>query len=71
MSTNPNQQPRSAEISGEQVLFAMAIAFGVVMVAIVAGALMPVGAGIAMVFGVLAVVLVLVGVFLARLLGDG
>ena len=69
MSTNPTHHPR-AEISGEQVLFAMAIAFGVVMVAIVAGAFMPVAAGIAMIFGVLAVVLVLVGVFLARLLGD-
>jgi hypothetical protein len=71
MSTNPSHHPAPAEFSGEHVLFAMAIAFGVVMVAIVAGAFMPVAAGVAMIFGVLGVVLVLVGIFLARLLGEG
>jgi hypothetical protein len=71
MSANPNldHSPRP-ETSGEAVLFAMAAAFGVVVVAIIAGAFLPVAVGVAMIFVVLAVVLVLVGIFLARLLGD-
>ena len=72
MSANPNlhHTPRP-EVSGEEIFFAMAAAFGVVVVAIIAGAFMPVAAGVAMIFGVLAVVLVLVGIVLARVLGDG
>jgi hypothetical protein len=60
----------SPETSGEQIFFVMAIAFGVLMVAIVAGFLMPVGAAVGMIFVVLAVVLALVGRFLARVLRD-
>jgi uncharacterized Tic20 family protein len=72
MSTNPNlHHSTRPEASGEQVFFAMAAAFWVVVAAIIAGAFMPVAAGVAMIFGVLAIVLVLVGIFLARLLGDG
>ena len=56
--------------SGEQVFFAMAGAFGVVLVVIIFGAFMPLAVGIGLIFAVLAVVLVLVGIFLARLLGD-
>jgi hypothetical protein len=71
MSTNPNLHPGRTETSGEQIVFAMAAAFGAVVVAIIAGAFMPLAAGIGMIFAVLAVVLVLVGIFLARVLGDG
>ena len=71
MSVNPNVPTTNHETSGEQVFFAMAIAFGAVMIAIVAGAFLPLAVGIGMIFVVLAVVLVLVGIFLARVLGDG
>ena len=71
MSTNPNLHPTSGETSGEQVFFVMAIAFWVLVAAIIVGAFLPLVAGVTMIFGVLAVVLVLVGVFLARLLNDG
>jgi len=71
MSANPNLHPAHHETSGEQVFFAMAIAFGAVMVAIIAGAFLPLAVGIGMIFAVLAVVLVLVGISLARVLGEG
>jgi hypothetical protein len=71
MSANPNLHNTHHETSGESVFFAMALAFGAVMIAIIAGAFMPLVAGIGMIFGVLAVVLVLVGIFLARVLGEG
>jgi hypothetical protein len=71
MSANPNLHPASGEPSGEQVFFVMALAFWVLVAAIVVGAFLPLVAGLSMIFGVLAVVLVLVGVFLARLLNDG
>ena len=71
MSTNPNFQPAPSEPSGEQVFFVMAIAFWVLVAAIVAGAFMPLVAGLGMIFAILAVVLVIVGIFLARLLSDG
>jgi hypothetical protein len=48
----------------------MAIAFGVLMIAIIGGFFMPVGAAVGMIFAVLAVVLALVGKFLARVLRD-
>jgi hypothetical protein len=60
----------STETSGEQIFFAMAIAFGVVMVAIIGGFFLPVGLAVGMIFVVLAVVLALVGVFLGRILQD-
>jgi hypothetical protein len=71
MSANPNLHPTHSEPSGEQVFFTMAVAFWVLVAAIILGAFMPLVAGLTMIFGVLAVVLVLVGIFLARLLGDG
>jgi hypothetical protein len=71
MSTNPNFHPTRSEPTGEQIFFVMAGAFWVLVAAIVLGAFLPLVAGLTMIFGVLAVVLVLVGVFLARLLGDG
>jgi hypothetical protein len=49
----------------------MAVAFWVVVATIVLGFFLPLVVGIALIFGVLAVVLALVGLFLARLLGDG
>jgi hypothetical protein len=60
----------SPETSGEQIFFVMAIAFGVLMIAIIGGFFMPVGAAVGMIFAVLAVVLALVGKFLARVLRD-
>jgi hypothetical protein len=60
----------SPETSGEQIFFVMAIAFGVLMVAIIGGFFMPVGAAVGMIFAVLAVVLAVVGNFLARVLRD-
>jgi hypothetical protein len=71
MSTNLNLHhgPRP-EASGEQVFFVMAIAFWVLVAAIIAGAFMPLVAGLGMIFAVLAVVLVLVGIFLARVLNE-
>jgi hypothetical protein len=71
MSASPNLHPTSGEPSGEQVFFVMAIAFWVLVAAIILGAFLPLVAGLTMIFAVLAVVLVLVGVFLARLLNDG
>jgi hypothetical protein len=71
MSANPNLHPTSGEPSGEQVFFVMAAAFWVLVAAIILGAFLPLAAGLTMTFAVLAVVLVLVGVFLARLLSDG
>ena len=71
MSANPNLHPTRREHSGEQVFFVMAAALWVLVAAIVLGAFMPLVAGLAMIFGVLAVVLVLVGIFLTRLLNDG
>jgi len=62
---------RAGEPSGEQVFFVMAGAFGVLVAVIVLGAFLPLAAGIAVTFGALAVVLVLVGLFLRHLLSDG
>jgi hypothetical protein len=71
MSANPHLHPTRSEPSGEQIFFAMAVAFWVLVAAIVLGFFLPLVAGITMIFGVLAVVLVLVGIFLARVLSDG
>jgi hypothetical protein len=71
MSANPILPSTSGEPTGEQVFFVMAGAFWVLVAAIIVGAFLPLVAGLTMIFGVLAVVLVLVGVFLARLLSDG
>jgi hypothetical protein len=71
MSALHHPQPtRSPEVSGEQIFFVMAIAFGVLMVAIIAGFFMPVGAAVGMIFVLLAVVLAIVGKFLERVLRD-
>jgi hypothetical protein len=70
MSANPNLHHPQSEPSGEQVFFVMAIALWVLVATIVFGAFLPLVAGLAVIFGVLAVVLVVVGIFLARLLGD-
>ena len=71
MSAIHHPQPtRSTETSGEQIFFVMAIAFGVLMVAIIAGFFMPVGLAVGMIFAVLAVVLAIVGKFLGRVLSD-
>jgi hypothetical protein len=70
MSTNPNLHPAPSQPSGEQIFFVMAGALWVLVAAIVLGVFLPLVAGVAMIFAVLAVVLVLVGIFLARLL-DG
>ena len=59
MSANPIHHQTPRELSGEQIFFAMA------------GAFMPLAVGIAVIFGVLAVVLGLFGVFLARVLSSG
>ena len=71
MSANPIHHQTPRELSGEQIFFARAGAFGVILVAIIAGAFMPLAVGIAVIFGVLAVVLGLFGVFLARVLSSG
>ena len=71
MSAHPNLHPRPGEPSGEQVFFVMAIAFWVLVATIILGFFLPVVVGVALIFAVLAVVLAVVGVFLARLLGDG
>jgi hypothetical protein len=71
MSAEPNLPSGRHEASGEQVFFVMAVAFWVVVATIVLGFFLPLVVGIALIFGVLAVVLALVGLFLARLLGDG
>jgi hypothetical protein len=71
MSANTNLTPHHTETSGESVFFAMAIAFAVVLVAIIVGAFLPVAVGVGLIFGVLAIVLAVVGVFIARVLGEG
>ena len=48
----------------------MAIAFWVLVAMIILGFFLPVVVAVALIFAVLAVVLAVVGVFLARLLGD-
>jgi len=70
MSTQSHHHTPRGEASGEQIFFTMAAAFGVLIATIIGGAFLPVVAGVAVIFAVLAVVLVLVGVFLARILGQ-
>lgn len=70
MSTHSTSRPGRGDVSGEQVLFAMAAAFLAVLATIIFAAFLPVALGVGLVFVVLAVVLGVVGVFLARLL-DG
>ena len=70
MSANPNLPSAPSEPSGEQVFFVMAVAFWVLVATIIAGAFLPLVVGLGVIFGVLAVVLVIVGLFLARLLRD-
>jgi hypothetical protein len=68
----PHHSPsRPAEMSGEAIFFVMAAAFGVLVLAIIGGAFLPVAVGVGAIFGVLFVVLVLVGLFLRRVLSDG
>jgi Flp pilus assembly protein TadB len=78
MSTLPAPHPTaggdhgtSEDFTGVQVLFAMAAAFLVVLATIILAAFMPIAVGVTLVFVVLAVVLAIVGGFLAHLLGDG
>jgi len=70
MSATPDFHPRSSEASGEQVFFVLAIAFIVLLGTIVLGFFLPVGAGVALNFGVLGIVLALIGAYLSRLLSD-
>ena len=71
MYAHPNLHQSRTEPSGEHVLFAMTLAFGVVMVTIILGFFLPVAAAIALIVGVLGIVLAVVGAFLRRLLSDG
>jgi hypothetical protein len=66
----PNLNPRPTEV-GEGILFAMAAAFGVAVIAIIGALFLPVAVGVGAVFPLLGVVLAAVGVFLARLLAAG
>jgi uncharacterized membrane protein len=59
------------EASGESIFFVMAGAFGVLVLAIIGGAFLPVAVGVSAIFAVLFVVLLLVGRFLGRVLSDG
>jgi hypothetical protein len=68
---HPHHTTSSTETSGEAIFFAMATAFGVLVLAIIGGAFLPIAVGVSAIFAVLFVVLALVGVFLRRVLGDG
>jgi hypothetical protein len=70
MSAN-SQHVTPHETSGQTIFFAMALAFGVVLVAILVAFFLPVAAGIGLSFATLAVVLAAFGVFMGRVLGDG
>ena len=71
MSANPHIDHPSSEPTGEQIFFVMAGAFLALVAVIIVGAFLPLVAGIAVTFAALAVVLVLVGLFLGRVLRDG
>jgi hypothetical protein len=72
MSATPDfHTTPSSEPSGEQLFFVLAIAFIVLVATIVLGFFLPIGAGVALIFGVLGVVLALIGAYLSRLLSDG
>jgi hypothetical protein len=58
------------EASGEQLFAVIALAFGVLLVTIIAGFFMPVGIAVGVNFAILAVVIALIGGYLFRLLGD-
>jgi uncharacterized membrane protein len=68
---HPHHTAPTRETSGEAIFFVMAGAFGVLVLAIIGGAFLPVAVGVGAIFAVLFVVLVLVGIFLGRVLGDG
>ena len=70
MSATPDIHRPHAEPSGEQVFFVLALAFAVLVACIVLGFFLPVGAAMALTFGVLFVVLALIGLYLSRLLSD-
>ena len=70
MSAHPSPPHSGREITGEQVLFVLAAAFGVVLAAIIFAAFLPIALGVGIVFAVLAVVMVVVGIFLGKLLED-
>ena len=67
ISTTQTQTP---EPTGEHVFFVMAAAFTMLVIAIIAGALMPVGLAIGMIFVLLAAVVAVVAVFMNRILTD-
>jgi len=71
MSANQSLHSTGRGPSGEHIFFVLAVAFWVLVGAIVLGFFLPLVVGIALIFAVLAVVLVLLGMFLVRLLGDG
>jgi hypothetical protein len=70
MSANPNLHPIHSEPSGEQLFFVLAIAFLVLVAIIVAGAFLPLVAGVGVSFAAVLVVVGIVGRYLMRLLGD-
>ena len=70
MSANPNLHPAPAEPSGEQLFFVLAIAFLVLVAVIVAGAFLPLAAGVAVSFAAVLAVAGIVGRYVMRLLGD-
>jgi hypothetical protein len=68
MSANPNLRPLPSEPSGEQLFFVLAIAFLVLVAIIVAGAFLPMVAGVGVSFAAVLVVVAVVGRYLMRLL---
>jgi len=71
MSANTNlHHPVAAEPSGEQLFFVLAIAFLVLVAIIVAGAFLPVVAGVGVSFAAVLVVVGIVGRYIGHLLGD-
>jgi len=71
MSATHQPAPESPrEPSGEQIFFAMAAAFLVMVVVIIGGFFLPIGAAIGMIAVALAIVITIVLVFLARAMRD-
>jgi hypothetical protein len=70
MSANTNLHPVTSEASGEQLFFVLAIAFLLLIAAIVGGAFLPMAAGVAISFAAVLVVVGVVGRYILRLLGD-
>jgi hypothetical protein len=70
MSAHSNLHPLSGEPSGEQLFFVLAIAFLVLVAIMVAGAFLPLVAGVGIGIAAVLVVVGLVGLYIGRLLGD-